>query len=784
MRLLNRMARRRHHLLRPLVCWLLLPACMAAATPTRINIGDHVLRRNVKRFGINLSGQTFYDSGLMLRNLVARNPGFEGETWQSLIHCAHLTRTACTADTSTAWPEGFMDGAAFELATGPDAGTRGVVRTSTPSLFTFAAPLPRRPGNGTTLILRVSKPANPLAGWWSDFACGSSAAAELHDLPTDSASHQALRVDAARGCQRAAILSYFDSTAGHSFVRLNGGMTLRFRAKPISGRASLAIHVDRSGEPAFLDRAVALAAGWHAYTVPFHAQDRPGQTGTVTLKFQVEGATLLLDDVSLTADEAAPNSTAFRGAVVAALRDLHPGILRFMDNGTSFGTSLDDWLAPPNGRPRTDYSTNVTQQEDISIGLQEVLQLAEAVGAEPWISLPIGLSPAEARNLIEYLAGTPQTRYGGIRAVRGHAEPWTQVFPTVHLELGNEAWNRGSFAGATIEDAAAYGERAATIFKAMRAAPGFQTARFDLVAGSWAEQPSHTADEARALQGAADSLGVAPYLFNHFEAAPGMEAVYGPMLAQPEQFARAGGQMGQQAAVARVTASKLAVYEVNLGTLNGSPVITQAAIDRTVPTMGAALATADHMLLMLRELGMTDQCFFALPEFANGFRSPGDAGPPRDAPLYGAVVDMGGLTGRRRPSYYALRLLNHTLLANEIEASMDGANPTWNQPLSANDHIVLPNAHLLQSFAFGEGKRRSALVLNLSRTQTLPITFAGSNAPRGMVQQTTLTATHIEDSNELADNVLPKTVNLNRFDSAAEHLLPPFSLTAYTWTLP
>ena len=56
------------------------------------------LRTDVKRLGINLSGQTYYDSGQMLRNLVFRNPGFEGETWQSILHCKHITATTCTDD--------------------------------------------------------------------------------------------------------------------------------------------------------------------------------------------------------------------------------------------------------------------------------------------------------------------------------------------------------------------------------------------------------------------------------------------------------------------------------------------------------------------------------------------------------------------------------------------------------------------------------------------------------------------------------------------------------------
>ena len=747
-------------------------------------IGDHVLEHGVKRFGINLSGETFYDSGQMLRNLVARNPGFEGQTWQSIVRCARFSRVLCVLDGNTAWPAGFMDGATVEIAGGDAAGTRAIIRSSGPSArgytLAFTTPLAATPADGDYLVARINKPGTPTAGWWTDLACKSTATAERQDLPRDSPSRQALRIDAAAPCQRATLTSFFDSTEGHSFVRFTGPMTVRFRAKPLAGEASLRVRLERAGTPAFLDRSVALEPGWHAYTVLLRAIDRPGATGTAGLSFRVEGGSLLLDDVSLTADSR--NPTAFRDEVVATLRDLHPGILRYMDNGTDFGTSLDDWLAPVNGRPRTGYSLNSTRQDDVSIGLHEFLQLAEAIGAEPWVSLPAAFSETEARNLVDYLSGSPQTQYGSVRAALGHTSPWK--FSVIHLELGNEQWNRGSFAGATLDDPAAYGQRTAAVFRAIRSAPAFQPARYDLIAGSWAEMPDYTAREAAALGGSADSLAIAPYLFFHFETAPGMEGVYGPMLAQPEQRTRDGGRIARQAEVARAAGRRLAVYELNLGTVMGSAAITQAAIDRTVPTMGAALAVIDQMLLLLRDRHVTDQCFFALPEFSNAFTSPNNSGPARTTPLYGAVVDMGGLTERRRPVFYALRMLNHAMLANLMEITTTDANPTWNQAHSPNDDIQLPAAHLLQSFAFGQDKRRSLVVLNLSRTETLPVDFSGSNAPRGAVEQTTLTAAHIEDSNELQATVLPQVMRVPHFDPAAEHRLPPFSLTTYTWATP
>ena len=116
-----------------------------------------------------------------------------------------------------------------------------------------------------------------------------------------------------------------------------------------------------------------------------------------------------------------------------------------------------------------------------------------------------------------------------------------------------------------------------------------------------------------------------------------------------------------------------------------------------------------------------------------------------------------------------------------VETVVEGGGPMWDQPLSANDGVALSGAHLLQSFAFAEGDRRSLIVLNLSRTVSLPVTFAGPNAPRGVVVETVLTSAQIEDSNELAAVVAPRTVAVARFDAGAVHPLPPFSVTTYTW---
>lgn len=758
---------------------------------TRITLGPEVLHTGVKQFGINLSGQTFYDSGQIMRNLVFRNPGFEGETWQTILHCKTATANTCTdTDRYSTWPPGFLDGAQYEFLSGRAKGATGKVLRSTAAkdglgvVITLANPA-SAPSVSDFLLVRLEKPGDPQAGWWTTATGGASFAPEQNDLSPHSPGRQALRVQAEQPGQSASVASFFDTTAGRSFVQLRGLYTLSFRAKGLGGERMLNLKVERlatsSGNHTFFTRSIKLSPTWQDYRFSFHAQENGSEIGPADVTFTVSNSSVLLDDVALVAAAGPGNPTAFRDEVVQTLRELHPGVLRYMDNGTDFGSSLDNMLAVPFARLRAGSSTQQTRQEDIPIGLHEFLELAQAVGAEPWYSMPAGTSPTEAAHLVEYLAGDAGTPYGARRATLGQGTPWTKVFPKIHLELGNEQWNGGSFPGATLAEPIAFGARAQEVFAAARHAAGFDPARFDLVLGTWAAVPWWTTQELSANTNS-DSVAIAPYLFSDFLDASSNEAIFGPMLAQPEQIdSHASGTVYEQekAIASRPHPPQLAVYEVNLGTMNGSASITQEDLDRTVPSLGAGLAVADHMLLMLRDLGVTTQCLFSLPEFHNPFHAPG---PAKIIPLWGSVVDMGGESNRKRPTFLAEQLLNHALLPIMLATHVTG-DPTWNQPLSSNDKVELRRARLIQSFAFRDDNRLSLILLNLSRDQTLPVAFDGSLSPRGEVEEQRLTSAHITDSNEQQATVSIQAQRLRSFDPRKPYRLPPFSLTSLKWEI-
>jgi hypothetical protein len=53
---------------------------------------------------------------------------------------------------------------------------------------------------------------------------------------------------------------------------------------------------------------------------------------------------------------------------------------------------------------------------------------------------------------------------------------------------------------------------------------------------------------------------------------------------------------------------------------------------------------------------------------------------------------MGGQTNLRRPQFLAEQLANTAILPTMLAISVTGANPTWDQPKSANDDVSLDKA--------------------------------------------------------------------------------------------
>ncbi len=786
--------------------WVAIIVVMAlgntATGATTIEISNTVVVPSVKHFGINLGWINYFDSGQIVKQLVFRNPGFEGQIFQSIVRCASGTASSCTDDlpytvtnpppagTSpafTAWPSGFWDGATYEFIWGAASGRTGTVASSTAPAegngtrfqFEDSGIIPtagdymivRKTNFGTDCMAQPPQPGCAATSWNIYTSGGASITTEVADLAPDTIGRQAVRISATGQGQTASLSAVFETSAFGSFLQLNGSFRLSFKARATAGSGRLTVNLRRQSpsNTVFINQTLNLSNSWNTYNVDFSATENGSASGTVQLQFSPANQTaLLLDDVSLTqTDGDSANTTVFRDPAVDALLDLHPGILRY--SGRQFGDSLDNQITPLLARLRSEFATRATVASDIQVGLHEFLELSQYIGAEPWYCFPSTFSTAEAANLMEYLAGSSATPYGSLRAARGRIAPWTDAFSRIHLEFGNEVWNL-AFHGAAIYYNEPHGNRAGELFGTMKSSPYYNSSQFDLVLGGQASYVSRNADIHNASVNH-DTFGVGPYLANIVDNYAGNEELYGPLFAEPEMLSQTGYmRQDYDTLQASTRPVPMAVYEVNMHPMLGA--ISQDALNSFAPSVGAGIAVANHMLMMLRDLAIKDQLLYALTQYAN----PRDDG--KYALLFGAERDM-GVTNRKRPQYLALQLANEALTGDLLQTNHSGDNPTWNQPLV--NYIQYDNAHFLQSYAFANGNDRSLILFNFSRTGSLSVNFTGNGAPGGTVTLRQLTAAAITDSNEDSENVIVSSQTLNDFDPNLPLSLLPYSMTLLQW---
>jgi alpha-L-arabinofuranosidase len=742
---------------------------------TNIVIQDQVIQQETKRFGINLGTPTFYDAGQIMKNLLYRNPGFEGALFQSIIQCRVANEHTCTDGNRYAgWKDGFWDGAAFEVATGASKGSHGKVIHSTAPDGKLGIRLDLSPDSsmrlsaGDNIILRRQSPDNPTAGWWPETKGGATMSGESDDLPPGSAGKQALKVQVSSRSQSAALRSYFGDGR---YIKLRGQYRLRFSAKSLGQRSHIDLRLSRQLPTqirSFLSRRADLSTTWQTFSFAFEANEIAApQNGLELLLYFESPSSVLLDEFSLeetgrTSADAAP----FLPQVVDTLRELNPGILRDWSN--QLGESLENWTAPREARQRAVFSA-FSADNDVSIGIHEFLQLTESIGAEPWIVIPTVFSLEEASNLIEYLAGPPDSTWGKIRVARGHSAPWTDSAKCIHLEFGNEAWN-GIFAGGSIEDAAAYGSRARDIFTSMRNSRWFHSQKFDLVIGGQSGYPERNSRILAAASGH-DSFAVAPYTASSIDHFANIEELFGSLFAEADDLVnRSYTHENSELSRHAKRPVRLAVYEVNLHATEGS--ISQEALDQLTPSIGAGISVAEHMLLMLRELGTRDQNLFQLAQ-AEYLRS-----DKKHVKLWGAVVDM-ETAGLRRPQFLALQLVNRALGGQMMRTVQTGADPHWHQP--AINGVKSGEHPYLTSFAFRKEGDVMLVLINRNRTNSLPVVMSGSLAPVRSLHRQYLHAPTITSNNEVSRTVVVTEDTVDSPTTASPLLLPPHSLTLLTW---
>lgn len=205
------------------------------------------------------------------------------------------------------------------------------------------------------------------------------------------------------------------------------------------------------------EREIQVTAEWKKYELNLTASDET-EEGRLAVTVRGRGR-IYLDFVSLfPRDTYRGRRGGLRRDLAELLEALHPKFLRFPGGCLTHDGALDPdardaqyrWkntVGPVESRPAR--RNNWGYHQTGGLGFYELFQLSEDIGAKPLPVLSPGYDPHhyravpldrmqyfidEALDLIEFANGSPDSKWGGLRAQMGHPKP----FGLEYLGIGNE----------------------------------------------------------------------------------------------------------------------------------------------------------------------------------------------------------------------------------------------------------------------------------------------------------------------------------------------------------
>lgn len=279
----------------------------------------------------------------------------------------------------------------------------------------------------------------------------------------------------------------FTSRSGHqgfknkaySGIEMSAGKryALSFYARKVSGASLLSAGIIKDGHTLLetyaeeCGKGMLCAGGWKRYKAVL--QPKEDISGGEFAIWVDCAAVVEFDFISLMPEDAVRG--IFRKDILEALRELHPGFLRFPGGCIVEGNTLENryrWkesVGPVEARKwnfsrwalhetkeemgwQTEYSH---YNQSLGLGYYEYFLLCEELGAEPLPVLNVGMACQyqseeavavdsmefrefiqDALDLIEFANGDADTRWGALRAGMGHPES----FHLKMLGIGNEQW--------------------------------------------------------------------------------------------------------------------------------------------------------------------------------------------------------------------------------------------------------------------------------------------------------------------------------------------------------
>jgi alpha-L-arabinofuranosidase len=780
---------------------------------TMIDVTNDVTVSNIRRLGINMGGDNYWESVLKKNRI--KGGGFEGVMFR------HIARGP-GGDDHSFYDWNDYDGAAgadelssrtwLDVVTGADAWLLAGDRAYSADVIQSVehAVLPGREDEGERLrfVLADTGAVVGVSGGetlnevgmliekvedelgfvgqhggpvWTFASDGATITSLTGDVPPGRPGKVVASL-AAPGSEEAKLMF---PLVPADMVDANGTWHVSFWAR---GDGQLTVGYGPWGTPRE-PAAVALTGEWQ-YFDNVEMNVAGYDSDALNLHLTATGGTVLLDEVAAYR-EGDENPTPFRDELVNLLKQLRPGSLRYLFMG---GSSVANMLKPDSERMAVSFRREIPPDPSIpwpghpntngtaaiiDYNMHDFLTLAEAVGADPWYTVSGTILPEEMDLLMDYLAGPTTTTGGQIRASLGRQAPWVDAFNKIHIEMGNEAWNWAS--------PYAYGgwngpEYWTTVFNRARQrlsdlSQSENAFMFHIGAqnyNTWLGQQL-VADHGAA----ADGYSIAPYVIHEMDASQDNwsdEQLFAWIYAWVWHLNTGATDGTMQANRDMIDAQgmshlEFSVYEVNHHITGGTA--SQDVRNRITASLGGALNIINHMLLMVSRFEVRTQNFFSLFQHDyDGVR------------LWGSVLSAREGQERFRPTFQTLLLANQVLNGDMVAVNLSGVNPSWQTEFEYNDDTIQTDVPYIHAYATRNGSERGLILLNLHRTDPLPVQINLPAAAADSATMWTLTADSITANNELEHDpqVQIDAGLLPGFASGFQRNLPAHSMTVIKWT--
>ena len=467
-----------------------------------------------------------------------------------------------------------------------------------------------------------------------------------------------------------------------------------------------------------------VTGDWARYRFTFRGPRRLPREAIAQLNITCQGpGTFWVDNVRLYDPTQPPY--ALHPAALQALREFRPGTLRIWSGQTNraWGTTLDNWLAPE-GEGMRFWEPGRGPGPGSLFNLPTALRLARSLGAVPWLIVHPSFDEREWLNLVEYLAGPPDSPYGGRRAAHGQVQPWTDEFSQLRIEYGNETWNP-LFQPWTFDNGTQYGQFAEYFWRVAQSSPyytpvahklRFVLGGFLLIAG-----PTSYGARARKASPSASVVATTSYVsgwdWRQIPAETVEDKFRHTLLYVPWVMR----YLTDQQAATRNLLTKMG--------LPYSQATAEGGAEYGLPSPGMTHDPQEELFGKSLAAGVSTLDAF-LDNTAKGYG-------PQAYHAFGLGAQWTSHTTWRRgfrphPAWLALALRNRYVEGDMVAVTVEGG-PTLSRPELQNTRYTIPACPalpLIGAYAFRHGARTSVFVLSRRLDVVTPVTLHLPVVPR------------------------------------------------------